>query len=157
MSDDARAEIISKFPATLAQKVMITDDDGQPRLDLQALSKNSTWKLSIAQALNDIVTGLNDPDWLQKAYGAHFKRLDGKYDNWKDNAFEKFWGVKQRLASNVVAGSSAQHTLREMIERGVVKPGDVFKYSRTFKEGPVTVKKDAEVRDLCPACSKLVY
>lgn len=144
LSDDARAEIVSKIPNTLRHEMMI-GDDGQPRPNLKFLEKNSTFKSFINQALNDVVNGLNEPNWLAQAYNAHCKRSYGKFDDFKDKNYEEFWGVKQRLASNAIAGTSAHHNLGEMIDREVVKPGDVFKYSRSFRNRSMVIKKEAEV------------
>ena len=128
------------------QAEMTTSVDGQLRLNNNALMLNEAWTYFIERAVEDIANGRNDPQWLNEAASAHAQRKAGAHDNWKDEQYEKFWGIKQRLASNVVAGTSANHSLQEMIERCVVKPGDVFKYRRNMKrEGSlVKIEKDIE-------------
>lgn len=135
-------KIVSMLPEHRRED-LVTTVDGKHQLDQQLLMSNSSWNYSIGCVRDDIAMGRNKPGWLQDANTAYLEREVGKYDTWKEKEYEEFWGVKQKLAAGVIAGSSASLKWEDLIERGSFKPGDVFQYSR--RVNGVLVKKDVEV------------
>ena len=73
------------------------------------------------------------------------EREAGVFDNWKEEQFEEFWGQKQKLSSDVVAGAMSKLKLEEMIKNGVFKVGDAFSFGRVFGKGPGRVLVEKEV------------
>jgi len=70
--------------------------------------------------------------------------MAGEFDNWKDEQFEVYWGQKQKLYSDAIAGASSKIKLAEMITASVFKLGDVFSMRRHFS-GSLVIRKDATV------------
>jgi hypothetical protein len=76
------------------------------------------------------------------------ERERGKFDRFKEEEFEEFWGQKQKMDKTLAAGQSSQVKLSTLIEHGVVREGDVWKYSRVFGakgQKKVLVEKEAKV------------
>lgn len=59
------------------------------------------------------------------------KRAAGEFDKYKETQFEEFWGQKQKVFWAGVAGDSAKIKLEELVQEGVIKIGDVWKFQRT--------------------------
>lgn len=95
----------------------------------------------------DLGAGRYDPEWLRQAAQAMKERAEGKFDKFKEEEFEQFWGQKQKLDYHVIAGESSKVKLETLIQHGVVRVGDVWKYSRVFgrKTERVFVEKEAKV------------
>lgn len=74
------------------------------------------------------------------------ERAQGKYDKFKEEQFEEFWGQKQKLDSDVIAGKSSTVKLGTLVENGVVRVGDVWRYSRCFRRGDEKLLLEKEVR-----------
>lgn len=75
------------------------------------------------------------------------QRADGKFDKFKEEEFEQFWGQKQKMDKTLAAGQSRQVRLSTLINKGIVLVGDVWKYSRAFKsKDNLLVEKEARVR-----------
>lgn len=71
------------------------------------------------------------------------ERAAGKFDNWKEKEFEQFWGQKQKLGADATTGEAAQVKMETLVEHGVVRIGDVWKYERTILLG----KEEGSNRD----------
>lgn len=59
------------------------------------------------------------------------ERAVGEFDNWKEKEFEQFWGQKQKLGADAATGEASQVKLETLVEHGVVRVGDVWKYERS--------------------------
>lgn len=142
LDEKAQEKIIGMLsPSHLSS--LVTTVDGKQILNVSLLMSNSSWNYFIGCVRDDISLGRNKPAWLQDANTAYLERQVGKFDTWKEKEYEEFWGVKQKLAAGVIAGSSATLKWDDLVKRGLFKAGDVFQYSR--RVAGVEVKKDVEV------------
>lgn len=75
------------------------------------------------------------------------ERAAGKFDKYKDDQYEEFWGQKQKLAQNVLAGEMTNLKLGVLVKAGVYRVGDVWSFARAFgrSEKKVLVEKDVTV------------
>ena len=143
LDEKAQEKIIGMLPPSRLSS-LVTIVDGKQTLNVSNLMSNSSWNYFIGCVRDDISLGRNKPAWLQDANTAYLERQVGKFDTWKEKEYEEFWGVKQKLAAGVVAGSSATLKWDDLVKRGLFQAGDVFQYSR--RVAGVEVKKDVEVR-----------
>lgn len=83
------------------------------------------------------------------------ERAAGKFDAWKEQEFEEFWGQKQKLDYSAIAGESAKLKLDVLLKNNYFKVGDEWSYSRVFGRGgeKVHVEKDGTVCSRCPSAS----
>lgn len=123
------------------------DDPGAkiPPLPEEFLRYSNNWRDGIRHFQLDLQNGRYDPVWLRQAGEAMQQRADGKFDKFKEEEFEQFWGQKQKMDKTLAAGQSSQVKLSTLISNGVVLVGDVWKYSRAFKKGNLLVEKEARV------------
>lgn len=142
LDEKAQEKIISMLPPSRLSS-LVTLVDGKQTLNVSLVMSNSSWNYFIGCVRDDISLGRNKPAWLQDANTAYLERQVGKFDTWKEKEYEEFWGVKQKLAAGVIAGSSATLKWDDLVKRGFFKAGDVFQYSR--RVAGVEVKKDVEV------------
>ena len=87
---------------------------------------------------------LLDPDWQHDCLVAMEKRARGEFDEWKEREMEAFWGQKQKLSYDVIAGESSKVKLETLIEAGCWEVGDVWVYTRCFGKGKNTIKIEKE-------------
>lgn len=75
------------------------------------------------------------------------ERARGEFDVYKENEYEEFWGQKQKLSRDILAGESTTLKLEVMIEHGVFRVGDEIVFSRTIgrKEKRVLFEKECKV------------
>lgn len=116
---------------------------------------DSDFRRGIREFQEDLASGRLDPKWQSDAAQAMEERARGEFDAYKEDQFEAFWGQKQKLSHDAVAGESMKIKLDFLIQNKVFKVGDYFSYSRVFGRGKngVLVEKDckvSEVHDLCP-------
>lgn len=118
-----------------------------PPLPQEFLRYDNNWRYGVRQFQVDLGAGRYDPEWLRQAAQAMKERAEGKFDKFKEEEFEQFWGQKQKLDYHVIAGESSKVKLETLIQHGVVRVGDVWKYSRVFgrKTERVFVEKEAKV------------
>ena len=94
----------------------------------------------------DLENGHYDPKWLKQAEKAVQERADGSFDKFKEQEFEEFWGQKQKFNRSLAAGESSQIKLGTLVEHGVVRAGDIWKFTRSFgRGGKIVVEKEAKV------------
>ena len=132
------------------------DAEGQPVIPQNFLRYDLDWRNGHRCFQEDLAAGHLDPKWLRKAGVAMEARARGDFDQFKIDQYESFWGQKQKLASNVIAGSSSKMKLEELVRAGKFAPGDIWSFERKFggkakgkgsSMGPcITVEKEAKVR-----------
>lgn len=105
------------------------------------------FRRGIREFQEDLGSGRLDPTWQAAAAEAMEERARGKFDAHKENQFEAFWGQKQKLNHDAIAGESSKIKLDLMIQNNTFKVGDYFSYSRMFGRGKngVLVEKDCKV------------
>lgn len=111
------------------------------------LRYSNNWRDGVRQFQLDLQNGRYDREWLRQAHEAMEERAQGKFDDFKEREFEQFWGQKQKLVHSVIAGESSRVKLETLIQEGVVRKGDVWKFSRVFAVGgaKIIVEKEAKV------------
>lgn len=107
------------------------------------------FRRGIREFQEDLASGRLDPKWQADAAHAMEERAQGKFDAYKENQFEAFWGQKQKLNHDALAGESTKIKLELLIQNGIFKVGDYFSYSRVFGRGKngVLLEKDCKVSD----------
>ena len=110
------------------------------------------FRRGIREFQEDLSSGRLEPEWQAAAATAMEERASGKFDAYKEEQFEEFWGQKQKLDHGALAGDSAKLKLDILVENGVFKLGDIFSYSRVIGRGKgrFLIEKECEVRlDSC--------
>jgi hypothetical protein len=93
----------------------------------------------------NLANGRYDPKFVAAATDAREKRMAGEFDDFKDKNFEEFWGQKQKLASDSIAGETSKIKIQTLVEHKMLRVGDVFSMRRSF-QGGTTIAKEAKVR-----------
>ena len=108
------------------------------------------FRRGIREFQEDLGSGRLDPEWQADAALAMEERARGDFDSYKENEFEAFWGQKQKLRHDALAGESTKIKLELLIEKGLFKVGDSFNYSRMFGRGKngVLVEKACKVSEV---------
>ncbi|RHZ58720.1 uncharacterized protein CDV56_104809 [Aspergillus thermomutatus] len=151
LEESEKEEILSLLPENLHPNRESTSDDPKakiPPLPESFLRYSNFWRDSIRLFQLDLQHGRYDPEWQRQAHEAVREREKGKFDRFKEDEFEEFWGQKQKMDKTLAAGQSSQVKLSTLIEHGVVREGDVWKYSRTFAgkgRNKVLVEKEAKI------------
>ncbi|RAK79690.1 uncharacterized protein BO72DRAFT_445993 [Aspergillus fijiensis CBS 313.89] len=111
------------------------------------LRYSNNWRDGIRQFQLDLQHGRYHPEWQRQAEKAVEERAAGKFDRFKEEEFEEFWGQKQKVDRRLVAGQSSQVKLKMLTDHGVICEGDILKYSRVFSTGnqKVLVEKEARI------------
>ncbi|KAL1987163.1 hypothetical protein VTN96DRAFT_4769 [Rasamsonia emersonii] len=152
LDESEKRELLSLLPAHVHPNPDPDPDDPDakiPPLPQEFLRYDNNWRYGVRQFQVDLEAGRYDPEWLRQAAQAMKERAEGKFDKFKEEEFEQFWGQKQKLDYGVIAGESSKVKLETLIQHGVVRVGDVWKYSRVFgKKGDaerVFVEKEAKI------------
>lgn len=131
-------------------KHVINGSDGKPRISPDFLKYDPNWSYYISRFQEDISEGRNDPAWISQAMQALEQRQNGDFDNFKDEEYELFWGVKQKVAHNVIAGQSSALSLNILFKEEVLRRGDIWvlrrKVAGTDGAAATIVEKEMAVR-----------
>ena len=105
------------------------------------------FRRGIREFQEDLGSGRLDPKWQADAAQAMEERARGEFDAYKEDQFEAFWGQKQKLNHDALAGESTKIKLDLLIQNEIFKVGDYFSYSRVFGRGKsgVLMEKDCKV------------
>ena len=108
------------------------------------------FRRGIREFQEDLASGRLDPKWQADAAQAMEERARGQFDAYKENQFEAFWGQKQKLNHDALAGESTKIKLDLLIQNEIFKVGDYFSYSRVFGRGKngVLIEKDCKVSEV---------
>lgn len=114
------------------------------------------FRRGIREFQEDLLSGRLDPKWQADAAQAMEERARGEFDAYKEDQFEAFWGQKQKLGHDVLAGESTKIKLDLLIQNEIFKAGDHFSYSRVFGRGKngMIVEKDCKVSEILEFCLK---
>ncbi|KAI5849589.1 Asx homology domain-containing protein [Morchella snyderi] len=92
-----------------------------------------------------------------------------EFDTFKENKFEAFWGQKQRVDYNAVAGDTTNVKLETLAKHSALRVGDVFSLRRSFqtatggsskkgkKAASILVEKDAKLIAIDPEDFSLTF
>lgn len=166
LDEDEKQEILSLLPEhvhPIAERTGENETEAKiPPLPESFLRYSTHWRDAVRQFQTDLENGRYDPEWQRRAKEASRQRAEGRFDNFKEKEFEQFWGQKQRVAQGVSAGESSQVKLETLVHEGIIRVGDVWKFSHTFGKGRgkprIFIEKEAKVRlFLIPFCVSCFY
>ncbi|PGH00680.1 hypothetical protein GX51_05666 [Blastomyces parvus] len=155
LDEDEKKEIIALLPDDIQRYADPgPKSDGQedtdtlviPPLPESFVRYSNNWRDAVRQFQSDLEMGKYDPEWQRQAAEAMEERAQGKFDKFKEEQFEEFWGQKQKLDYDVIAGESSRVKLGALVENGVVRVGDVWRYSRSFGRGREKLLLEKEVQ-----------
>jgi hypothetical protein len=110
------------------------------------LRYSNNWRDAVRGFQFDLESGRYDPQWQAQAAVAMEERASGKFDKFKEDQYEEFWGQKQKLQWDVETGESSQVKLETLVKHGVVRIGDIWKFTRYFQKGGVKTLLEKEVK-----------
>ncbi|PLN83532.1 Asx homology domain-domain-containing protein [Aspergillus taichungensis] len=149
LDENEKEEILNLLPEDTHPNRYPSADDPDakiPPLPESFLRYSNEWRDGIRQFQSDLEDGRYDPAWIRQAEAAVEERAAGKFDKFKEEEFEQFWGQKQKMDRSIAAGQSSQVKLSTLVEHGVVRKGDVWRYSRSFSRGRNRVLLEKEVK-----------
>lgn len=121
----------------------ISKPDPKPQIN-HSVWKNPIFKDALANWTNDLSMGKYEQEYIERGKKARERRMAGEFDDWKEKNFEEFWGQKQRLYHDAVAGESSKVKIEHLVKYHAFKIGDVFSMRRSFAGG-LHIRKDAVV------------
>ena len=115
------------------------------------------FRRGIREFQEDLGAGRLDPKWQADAAQAMEDRARGEFDAYKEDQFEAFWGQKQKMSHDILAGESTKIKLDLLIQNEVFKVGDYFSYLRVVGRGKtgVLIEKDCKVSQLRSSSSTI--
>lgn len=119
----------------------IANPNGEAMLAPDFFEFNQVFKDSLLEFQDDLAQGRYEPSYIIEAANARKARLEGAVDKYKDGQFELFWG--QRQHSGMVAGAAAAIKLPELIQKGLLREGDIWSYRRSIFS--ITIEKEVKV------------
>ena len=139
-SQEELDEIGTRFPENVPR-----NENGSISTDW--LRYNNDWRNGVRLWQGDLEAGHLDPEWLKQAAQAMEDRAAGKFDKFKEDEYEKFWGQKQKMDYNMRAGKSAALKLDDLIAGSLFRENDFWIYCRGFGIGKnhIDVVKDCKV------------
>ncbi|BFZ62314.1 hypothetical protein YB2330_003405 [Saitoella coloradoensis] len=119
----------------------------------------------LREAIADFVACLESDAYgiqaLKTALATNEQRKQGKFDAWKDQEFESYWGQKQRLDSYAVAGDARGVSFADVVKASGACVGDVWVYQRGFAKGKgraaIPVRKEIHLVAIDPQISALTF
>ncbi|KAL4954966.1 Asx homology domain-containing protein [Aspergillus filifer] len=153
LDEAEKKEILDQLPSDTHPNPYPSPDDpdaGIPPLPADFLRYSNFWRDGIRNFQLDLQNGRYDPQWMREAEEAVQQRAAGKFDKFKELEFEEFWGQKQKMDRALAAGASSKIKLSTLAEQDVVRKGDIWKWSRSFKrqKSLVLVEKEARIIDI---------
>ncbi|KAL8750264.1 MAG: hypothetical protein Q9184_006484 [Pyrenodesmia sp. 2 TL-2023] len=107
---------------------------------------NPEFRLNCRNLQEDLRTGRMDPAWQQQAAQAMEERAAGHFDDFKEKEFEEYWGQKQKVEWNVLAGHASKVRLEELLKEELFRVGDVWCFDHTFGRGEDAIRVEKECK-----------
>ncbi|PCH05173.1 Hypothetical protein PENO1_023930 [Penicillium occitanis (nom. inval.)] len=150
LEEDEKRELLSLLPAHIHPNPDPDPNDPEakiPPIPESFLRYETSWRTALRNFQSDLESGRYRPDWQRQAKEAVQERAQGKFDDFKEQEFEQFWGQKQKINHGLIAGESSKVKLETLIAHDVVRVGDVWKYCRVFggKKVQVVVEKEVKI------------
>lgn len=123
---------------------MELNDDGS--IPTSFWKYNPEFRLDCRNLQEDLRTGRMDPAWQQQAAQAMEERAAGHFDDFKEKEFEEYWGQKQKVEWNVLAGHASKVRLEELLNDELFKVGDVWCFDHTFGRGENAIRVEKECK-----------
>ncbi|KAL8787653.1 MAG: hypothetical protein Q9213_002084 [Squamulea squamosa] len=124
--------------------VELTDDGSIPN---DFWKYNPEFRLDCRNLQEDLRAGRMDPEWQHQAHQAMEERATGAFDSFKEQEFEEYWGQKQKVEWNYLAGDASKVKLDELLDAGLFKEGDIWSFDHTFgrRDKAVKVQKECKI------------
>ncbi|KAL4918078.1 Asx homology domain-containing protein [Aspergillus aurantiobrunneus] len=151
LEEAEKKEILDLLPSDTHPDPEPSPDDPDAKIAPLAdsfLRYSNHWRDAIRHFQLDLQNGRCDPQWIREAEEAIQQRAAGKFDKFKEQEFEEFWGQKQKMDRNLAAGESSRVKLSTLIEHGVIRKGDIWKWSRSFSLQKTLVEKEARITEI---------
>lgn len=107
---------------------------------------SNNWRDGIRQFQLDLQNGRYDPEWLRQADEARQERENGAFDSFKEREYELFWGQKQKSDMRLITGEAGKIKLGTLVEAGVIRIGDVWRFTYVYGRGADRILIDKEMR-----------
>ncbi|KAL4763559.1 uncharacterized protein BDW70DRAFT_7210 [Aspergillus foveolatus] len=149
LEESEKQEILDLLPSDTHPNPNPPPDDPNakiPPLPESFLRYSTNWREAIRHFQLDLQNGRYDPQWMHEAEEAVAQRAAGKFDKFKEQEFEEFWGQKQKMDRALAAGESSKIKLSTLIKHGVIRRGDMWKWSRSVRK--ILVEKEARIIDI---------
>ncbi|KAL4818295.1 Asx homology domain-containing protein [Aspergillus spinulosporus] len=149
LEESEKQEILDLLPSDIHPNPNPPPDDPNakiPPLPESFLRYSTNWREAIRHFQLDLQNGRYDPQWMREAEEAVAQRASGKFDKFKEQEFEEFWGQKQRMDRALAAGESSKIKLSTLIKHGIIRRGDIWKWSRSVRK--ILVEKEARIIDI---------
>ncbi|KAL5339706.1 Asx homology domain-containing protein [Aspergillus crustosus] len=118
-----------------------------PPLPATFLRSSDDWRSDISHFQLNLQSGRYEPGWIREAEEAVQQRAAGKFDKFKEQEFEEFWGQKQKMDRNLAAGESSKTKLSTLVKHDIVRKGDIWRWSRTFAKEKILIEKEARITE----------
>ncbi|KAJ5109875.1 hypothetical protein N7532_002520 [Penicillium argentinense] len=153
LDESEKREILALLPDDVHPEAEIVQDDPDAKIPpppQEFLRYSMNWRDGVRQFQDDLANGHFNPEWLRQAEEARKQRANGDFDTFKEQEFEEYWGQKQKMDMSLIAGESAKVKLSQLIQDGVVRIGDVWRYRFVFGKGEdrFCIDKEARIHDI---------
>ncbi|KAL4803307.1 Asx homology domain-containing protein [Aspergillus unguis] len=152
LEEAEKKEILDLLPSDTHPNPNPPPDDPEakiPPLPEAFLRYSNNWRDGIRHFQLDLQNGRFDPVWIREAEEAMQQRAAGKFDKFKEQEFEEFWGQKQKMDRGLTAGESSRVKLSTLTEHDVVRKGDIWKWSRAFgRKNNLLIEKEARIIEI---------
>ncbi|KAL3471796.1 Asx homology domain-containing protein [Aspergillus californicus] len=147
LEEAEKEEILELLPGDIHPNTDPSEIDGKiPPLSQEFLRYSTHWRSGIRDFQLDLQNGHYDPQWQREAEEAAKQRAAGKFDKFKEEEFEQFWGQKQVMDRSLAAGQSSRVKISKLISHGIIRKGDVWRWSRSFRK--TLIDKEARIIDI---------
>ncbi|KAL4939566.1 Asx homology domain-containing protein [Aspergillus oleicola] len=160
LDEAEKKEILDQLPSDTHPNPHPSSDDpdaGIPPLPGDFLRYSNFWRDGIRNFQLDLQNGRHDPQWMREAEEAVQQRAAGKFDKFKELEFEEFWGQKQKMDRALTAGASSKIKLSTLVEHDVIRKGDIWKWSKSFKREASSILVEKEARLIGINSGKLTF
>ncbi|KAK2764955.1 hypothetical protein FQN54_008654 [Arachnomyces sp. PD_36] len=149
LDEDEKRELLSLLPAHVHPDPGPDPDDPDRKIEplpQSFLRYSNNWRDAVRGFQFDLESGRYDTEWQAQAADAMEERALGKFDKFKEEQYEEFWGQKQKLSWDVETGDSNLVKLEELIRHDVVRAGDMWMFSRVYIKDGERILLEKEVK-----------
>ncbi|KAJ5936081.1 hypothetical protein N7454_005379 [Penicillium verhagenii] len=160
LEEDEKRQILDLLPVDTHPNPDPPEDNPNapiPPLPDSFVRYSNNWRDGIRQFQLDLQNGRYDPEWLRQADEARQQRENGDFDTFKEREYEEFWGQKQKLDKSLPAGESGKVKLATLVDEGVIRIGDVWRFNYVYGKGAERIFIDKEARVTEIKASKLTF
>ncbi|KAJ5936788.1 hypothetical protein N7466_003238 [Penicillium verhagenii] len=160
LEEDEKRQILDLLPVDTHPDPDPPEDNPNapiPPLPDSFVRYSNNWRDGIRQFQLDLQNGRYDPEWLRQADEARQQRENGDFDSFKEREYEEFWGQKQKLDKSLPAGESGKVKLATLVDEGVIRIGDVWRFNYVYGKGAERIFIDKEARVTEIKSSKLTF